>query len=87
MVGNITEYKGILELRGPIRFDQFYYQGGESDADTVSGFYSLWNVGNLAKFGCVSSFVVLFLLLIIFLACKLESKLLSAGRDLRLVVS
>jgi endonuclease YncB( thermonuclease family) len=30
-----TDYKGILEVYGTIPFEQFYYQGGESDADTV----------------------------------------------------
>jgi endonuclease YncB( thermonuclease family) len=35
MLRSTTEYKGVLEVHGPISFDQFYYQGGESDADTV----------------------------------------------------
>jgi hypothetical protein len=34
-ITNINEPKGLLEIYGPISFEQFYYQDGDSDADTV----------------------------------------------------
>ena len=34
-VSNKIEHKGLLEVYGTIPFKQFYYQGGESDADTI----------------------------------------------------
>jgi endonuclease YncB( thermonuclease family) len=34
-VSNKIVHEGLLEVHGTIPFQQFYYQGGESDADTV----------------------------------------------------
>ena len=35
MTASKDEHTGTLEVRAKIPFDQFYYEGGESDADTV----------------------------------------------------
>ena len=34
-ISNTNEPKGMVEVYGPISFEQFYYQDGDSDADTV----------------------------------------------------
>lgn len=34
-ISNTIEPKGMVEVYGPISFEQFYYQDGDSDADTV----------------------------------------------------
>jgi hypothetical protein len=34
-VSNKIKHKGLLQVYGTIPFQQFYYQGGESDADTI----------------------------------------------------
>lgn len=34
-VSNKIKHKGLLQVYGTIPFQQFYYQGGEPDADTI----------------------------------------------------
>jgi len=56
-VSNKIKHEGLLEVYGKIPFQQFYYQVGESDADTIKLQVESMRFSNNGKSACQDMFL------------------------------